>query len=955
MSGIARKIGLRQWIWKAFVQSALLPLILVETVLIACYLLSNQQMRDAQIAYLQQNALDSLEATANQNAQIIQDHLAHIASNTELFGHLAELALSTPSLAPIEQLATTEDGARYSPEDLGGAASFYSSLSSVGKASQERARRLSMLDPLMKEMKRHQPLISSLYFNAWDSYNRIYPWFRTDLLYPHNMHIPAYNFYYLADAAHNPDRLQRWTDVYLDPAGNGWMASSIFPVYRDGFLEGVVGMDLTVDGILQEIGKLHIGWGGYLLLVSKDMNILALPHAAEHDFDLRELTGHTYREAVRTERFKPDDFNLERRPDTKALAGLLAASPSGHAEITLRGKTHLAAWDEIQPAGWRLVALADKSEVMAATNSLAGHYQSIGYLLIAGMIGFYLCFFTYMWLRARSLSEKLRDSIDGIAEMLRRIGRGEWHPRRAVSSIHELDQMAESVMVMGEQLSLSEMQRSSAQQRLELVIESVTAGLWEYDLARDRLLFRGEFCKRFGLPDSELGRADLLSRIAPEDVPRLDAALQGLRIGNLTRIDLELRVLGPDESIIWMLCRGRILHLEQEPDRRLAAGTFVDIQVLKQVEEDLRHRTREAQAASQAKSRFISSISHELRTPLNAIHGFAQLLRMKAEEEQADTQPLDEILLASGHLGQLVDDLLDWSSLQAEAPRLTLRAVEVGALMLECSEMIRAQAETAGLDLHVALPDGPVYVMADARRLRQVLINLLSNGIKYNRPAGLLAMGTETIDGRLRLYVEDGGEGVEPALQKALFEPFQRLGKENTSIQGTGIGLSLCRELAELMQGCMGLHSEPGVGSRFWIELTLAAAPEEAPRKSGPSPLSVYYLDDQAASQQRVAQALRGLARVTPFEHGDRLAQELENELPDLLLMDCKVPGAEVTDRLKTFPGGSDVPVILLSEAPDHRSLQHYAFKAVLRKPIDIQELRELVSSLMIQEESDVL
>ena len=227
MSGIARKVGLRQWIWKAFVQSALLPLILVETVLITCYLLSNQQMRDAQIAYLQHNALDSLEATANQNAQIIQNHLAHIASNTELFGHLAELALP-PSVAPIEQLATTEDGARYSPEDLGSGVVL---LQPLARRDAQPGQGATALDarPLMKEMKRHQPLISSLYFNAWDSYNRIYPWFRTDLQYPHNMRIPGYNFYYLADAAHNPDRLQRWTDVYLDPAGNGWMASSIFP------------------------------------------------------------------------------------------------------------------------------------------------------------------------------------------------------------------------------------------------------------------------------------------------------------------------------------------------------------------------------------------------------------------------------------------------------------------------------------------------------------------------------------------------------------------------------------------------------------------------------------------------------------------------------------------------------------------------------------------------------
>lgn len=954
MSGTEHNIGLRQWIWKAFVQSALIPLILVETILIACYLLSNQQIRDSQVAYLEQNALDSLSATANQNAQIIQDHLGHIASTTELFGHMVEQALSTPSSAPHEKLASTTDGARYSPKDLGGAASFYSNLFPPGKLSEERAQRLSMLDPLLKEMKSHQPLVVSIYFNSWDSYNRIYPWFPTELQYPHNMNIPEYNFYYLADATHNPGRKQRWTDVYLDPAGKGWMASAIYPVYRNDFLEGVVGMDLTVDGILKEIGKLRVGWGGYLILISDDMNIMALPQAGEHDFELRELTGHSYYEAIRVDNFKPHDFNLNRRPDTQALAKLLSSQPSGRAEITLRNRAHLVAWDEIQPAGWRLIALADKNEVMAETNSLAGRYQRIGYLLIAGMIGFYLCFFTYMWLRARNLSEKLRAPIEGIAGMLAKIGNGEWHPPKANSSIRELASMASSVQVMGEKLSMSEMQRSSAQQRLELVVESVTAGLWEYDLTNDRLFFRGDLCIRLGLPDGEFDRSQLFNRVFLEDASKLDAALLGLRDGTLSRIDIELRVLGPDSSTIWMLCRGRILHLEQEPDKRLAAGTFVDIEMLKQVEEDLRYRTREAQAASQAKSRFISSISHELRTPLNAIHGFAQLLRMKFSKSD-DVQSLDEILLASGHLGQLVDDLLDWSSLQAEAPTLTLRSVEVGKLMLECAEMIRAQAETAGLDLQVRRPESPLYVFADARRLRQVLINLLSNAVKYNRPGGLVAIGTEiTSSNSLQIYVEDGGEGIAPSLQKELFEPFQRLGKENTAIQGTGIGLSLCRELAELMQGRMGLKSELGVGSCFWIELPLSQPFDAEEKDRGAKPARILYLDDEKTSQRVVTNALQGLAEVTAVEHGHLLANELEKGLPDLLLMDSGVNGAHAIDRLRSLPGGGDVPVILLSNAPDQYSLQRYSFRAALRKPVNADELRELVSSLLIQESSDV-
>jgi signal transduction histidine kinase len=179
------------------------------------------------------------------------------------------------------------------------------------------------------------------------------------------------------------------------------------------------------------------------------------------------------------------------------------------------------------------------------------------------------------------------------------------------------------------------------------------------------------------------------------------------------------------------------------PDQKvsLAAGTFVDIDTLKQVEEDLRRRTLEAQGVSKAKSRFISSMSHELRTPLNSIHGFAQLLRLQTTDDQEDAKSLDEILAASQHLAHLVDDLLDWSSLQAETPRLQMRVLEVNGLMRECAEMVRSQAEAAGLDLQLQITSPALSVLADARRLRQILLNLLSNAIKYNRPHGRLLMG----------------------------------------------------------------------------------------------------------------------------------------------------------------------------------------------------------------------
>ena len=246
-----------------------------------------------------------------------------------------------------------------------------------------------------------------------------------------------------------------------------------------------------------------------------------------------------------------------------------------------------------------------------------------------------------------------------------------------------------------------------------------------------------------------------------------------------------------------------------------------NIDALKRVEEELRAATLQAQAASEAKGRLLSGISHELRTPLNAILGFAQLMRMDCDDESQSeaAEYLDEILLASRHLNQLLGEILEWSSLQNEPAQLELQAVDVYDLMRECAELVSLEVQQRGLHLQLQLPDEPLQVLAEPRRLRQVLLNLLSNAMKYNVPNGHISLRTETSPGHVRLLVEDTGLGIEPAQQAQVFEPFQRLGRENSMIQGTGIGLSLCLEFARLMNGQLGLHSEPGVGSRFWIEL----------------------------------------------------------------------------------------------------------------------------------------
>ncbi|WP_404395657.1 PAS domain-containing protein [Stutzerimonas chloritidismutans] len=818
----SKPIGLRQWIWRAFVRSALIPLVLVETALIAIYLLTNNAIRDAQVEHLRETALNDLQAAVSLESRLISEQLSQVSSLTQLYRNLTAQALQSEAPQQTPNLALSDDGVRYSPSDDGGAAVFYSNATAPERHDLQKIARLRQLEPLMKEIEARNPLVASLYFNSWDSFNHIYPWFFTLDQYPADMDIPKYNFYYLADAKHNPSRGVVWTDVYLDPAGHGWMMSATAPVYRGDFLEGVVGIDITVSGILEQIGQVQVPWGGYAMLVSDDLSIMALPEPGEADFGLAELTEHSYLDAIRREVFKPEDFQLDRRPETAELAAAISGASSGVQQVMLGGRPQLVAWTTVAQTGWHLLAVVDEAAVFRQTNALASRYQQIGYLLIAGLVLFYIGFFALMWQRARQLSGALLTPIAGISRMLGEIGVGRWQPQPAQSQIRELDEMCRHTQDIGSRLAYSESERWEAQRRLELVLESATESLWEYDMPNHRLRIRGGMGTRFGLPSGQLSDSEFRRRIHPDDLPQALAQIERVSRGLQQRYEAEYRFADTQGHYHWLLSRGRVL--EHDPDTGVAkmlAGTHVDIDALKRVEEELRAATLQAQAASEAKGRLLSGISHELRTPLNAILGFAQLMRMDCDDESQSeaAEYLDEILLASRHLNQLLGEILEWSSLQNEPAQLELQAVDVCKLMRECAELVSLEVQQRGLHLQLQLPDEPLQVLAEPRRLRQVLLNLLSNAMKYNVPDGHISLRTETSPGHVRLLVEDTGLGIEPAQQAQVFEPFQRLGRENSMIQGTGIGLSLCLEFARLMNGQLGLHSEPGVGSRFWIEL----------------------------------------------------------------------------------------------------------------------------------------
>lgn len=375
---------------------------------------------------------------------------------------------------------------------------------------------------------------------------------------------------------------------------------------------------------------------------------------------------------------------------------------------------------------------------------------------------------------------------------------------------------------------------------------------------------------------------------------------------------------------------------------------------------ELAQAKEDAERANQAKSDFLSSMSHELRTPMNAILGFAQFLETYGHLDMEQKVGISEILKAGRHLLELINEILDLAKIEAGRVDLSIEVVDLSMMVDECFDLVYPLAMTSGIVLRNGDLSG-MAVYADRTRLKQVLINLLSNAIKYNRAQGYVNLDICTIhQNRLRISISDTGPGIPDEQLKYLFQPFNRLGAENTDVEGSGIGLTITRRLVEMMGGNIGVDSQLGVGSSFWIDLPVGTslAMDSLARVDGcsteitESRHQILYIEDNPASLSLVGQILSKYHHLTLLTaNTPELGIELAlTHSPDLILLDINLPGMDGYQLLETFKEDSDlqtIPVIAITAYAMPRDIARgldAGFSEYLTKPLDIEHFMKTVN-----------
>jgi PAS domain S-box-containing protein len=540
--------------------------------------------------------------------------------------------------------------------------------------------------------------------------------------------------------------------------------------------------------------------------------------------------------------------------------------------------------------------------------------------------------------------------------------------RRAEMEVRRLNaELEQRVDARTSELERANQELDAAQHFLNSIVENIPAMVFVKDAADLRFVRLNRAGEQLLGHSREfvLGKSD--HDLFPPVQARAFVAKDREVLGGSSIVDI------PSEAIYTRGGDVRTVHTRKIPlvdDQGRPAfllGISEDITERKKGDDAVKMARMEAERANRAKSDFLSRMSHDLRTPLNAVLGFAQLL--EADDLTGEQQEnVRQILRGGRHLLSLINEVLDIARIEAGHLSLSPEPVDVVEIVQHAVALVAPLAAQRGVALTVEpFAGAATSVQADRQRLNQVLLNLLSNAVKYTRAGGRVTVTFEERPAdRMRVNVADTGAGIPPEKLEMLFTPFERLGAERTSIEGTGLGLALARGLAGAMGGSLGVSSEVDRGSVFWVELARsgeqavsapdAAAPRDLPRRVAAG--TVLYIEDNSSNVRLMERVLQKRAGVTLLHaaEGQIGIDMARADRPGLILLDLHLPdltGEEVLRRLWEDPVLRAIPVAVLSAdatPAQSRRLLASGAKAYLTKPLDVAQVLALIDAWLLDD-----
>jgi PAS domain S-box-containing protein len=654
------------------------------------------------------------------------------------------------------------------------------------------------------------------------------------------------------------------------------------------------------------------------------------------------------------------------------------AGQAGSARAVREGVNQLAHAAPVRPVGWAVVVSQPVSAVMAPVLRLGGVVLAVlaATVLMAVFVG---------WRLARRTGNEMAQLADGA----QRAASASGAPPELRFSTAEFNAVWTRLRDLFQQLHQRDLQTRTAQQDLQAVLDAATqVAIVATDQAGRVTVFNIGAQRMLGWrADEVVGR---LTPLAWHDAAEVDARAlalgrkHGQTVESMEALIIEARH-GGYEVRDWVFVRrdgsrfdvSLAVTAMRTPEGALKGflGVAIDITERRRAAA-LEVARKTAELANEAKSDFLSKMSHELRTPLNAILGFAQLI--EADRQQPPTagqrEHVQHIQRAGWHLVRLIDDVLDLARIESGRLAVVIAPVELAPVLAHVTQLVQSQMRRYGVRLTVVPPApgdaGALRVAADETRLVQVLVNLLSNAAKYNRPQGTVRLECHLEGAWVRLAVSDTGRGMSAEQLAQLYEPFNRLGMEGSGVEGTGVGLVITRHLVELMQGRLDVRSEPRVGTTFTVSLpVVATAPSDGDALPAPATLAaagggvlppppsarVVYIEDNEVNAQLMRAILRQRPHIQLQIHPLAMSGlgAVVADPPDLLLLDMHLPdgsGEQVLAALQADARLKRIPVVVVSADATHARVDAVlgsGVRAYLTKPLVLAETLSVVDQLL--------